>query len=253
MTERKAFIAGNWKMNKLRGEAADLVNGILPAVSQTDYCDVAVCPPMTALQTVINAAKGTKLGVGAQNCHNEESGAFTGEVSPLMLRDIGCDYCIVGHSERRQIFGEPDEFINKKVHALLKEQIKPILCCGETLEERESGKLKDVVERQIRKGLEGVPEEKMPIITVAYEPVWAIGTGKTASPEQAQEMHAFIRELLADIFDADTAQKVRIQYGGSVKPGNVKELMAQPDIDGALVGGASLKPDAFIPIIQFKD
>jgi len=253
MSSRKAFIAGNWKMNQLQGEAADLVNAILPAVAGTDYCDVAVCPPFLSIPTVTNLARGTKLAVGAQNCHFEESGAFTGEVSPAMIRETGCTYVIVGHSERRHKFGESDEFINKKLLSLYKYQLKPILCVGETLEEREAGKLEQVVENQIRKGLMSVPGEKMMQTTIAYEPVWAIGTGKTASPEQAEEMHAFIRGLLKEFFGEEVAEAVRIQYGGSVKPANVKELMSQPDIDGALVGGASLKPEAFIPIIQFKD
>ncbi len=253
MSERKPFIAGNWKMNLLRSEAADLVNAILPAVFNTDYCDVAVCPPSTSLQIVANAVKGTKLALGAQNCHPSDSGAYTGEVSPPMLADIGCQYVIVGHSERRQYFKESDEFINQKVLALYKHQLKPILCVGETLEERQSGKLKDIVGTQVRKGLANVPGDKMLITTIAYEPVWAIGTGVTATPAQAQEMHEFIRGILAEMFGRDTAAKVRIQYGGSVKPSNVKELMSQPDIDGALVGGASLKPGDFIPLIRHRD
>ena len=253
MTDRTPFIAGNWKMNKLNSEAADLVNAILPAVSQTDYCEVGVCPPYSCLATVSNLVRGTKLSLGAQNCHYEDSGAFTGEVAPPMLKELGCKYVIVGHSERRHKFGETDEFINKKISALYKHQLLPILCIGETLEEREAGKLKEVVERQIRGSLAEVPEEKMRTTVIAYEPVWAIGTGKTATPQQAQEMHAFIRKLLSEIYSNELAETVRIQYGGSVKPNNVKELMSMPDIDGALVGGASLKPDTFIPIIQFKD
>lgn len=253
MTDRTPFIAGNWKMNKLNSEAADLVNAILPAVSRTDYCEVGVCPPFTGLATVSNLARGTRLSLGAQNCHHEDSGAFTGEVSPPMLKDLGCKYVIVGHSERRHKFGETDEFINKKISALYKHQLIPILCIGETLEQREAGKLKEVVETQIRGSLADVPEEKMRTTVIAYEPVWAIGTGKTATPDQAQEMHAFVRKLLSEIYSGDLAETVRIQYGGSVKPNNVKELMAMPDIDGALVGGASLKPDTFIPIIQFQD
>ena len=253
MTSRIPLIAGNWKMFKVRSEAADLVNAILPVVSRTDYCEVAVCPPFTALQTVYNLVKGTKLALGAQNCHFEDSGAFTGEVSPLMLKDLGCQYVIIGHSERRQKFGEMDELINKKLKALHKHQLKPILCVGETLEEREAGRLKEVVERQVRGCLADVPQEKMLTTVIAYEPVWAIGTGRNATPEQAEEMHIFIRDLLGKMYSKDVAEKVRIQYGGSVKPENIKELMAQPDIDGALVGGASLKPDQFIPLIQFKD
>ena len=253
MAERKPFIAGNWKMNKLTGEAADIVNVVLPAVAQADYCEVAVCPPYTSIDVVVNLAKNTQLAVGAQNCHFEDSGAFTGEISPPMLKDAGCEYVIVGHSERRHVFGESDEFINKKVKALYNHGLKPILCCGETLEEREAGKLKDVVGGHIRKGLDGVTEEQMRQTVIAYEPVWAIGTGKTATPDQAQEMHAFIREVLREMFNEDIAQSTRIQYGGSVKPKNVKELMSQPDIDGALVGGASLKPDSFSQIIKFRD
>ncbi len=252
MSSRIPLIAGNWKMNKLRGEAADLVNAILPAVSQTDYCEVAVCPPFTALITVANLLKGTNLAIGAQNCHYEDTGAFTGEVSVAMLKEIGCKYVIVGHSERRALFGESDEFINKKIKGIYRHHLLPILCVGETLEQREAGQTEAVVEKQIRGCLAGVPEEKMPTTVIAYEPVWAIGTGRTATPQQAQDVHAFIRKLLANLFNGNVAHTVRIQYGGSVKPANVKELMVQPDIDGALVGGASLKPDTFIPIIQFQ-
>jgi len=253
MTARIPLIAGNWKMYKTQGEAADLVHALLPAIAQTAYCEVAVCPPFPSLSIIANLVKGTNLALGAQNCHPEKEGAYTGEVSPSMLKDIGCKYCIVGHSERRKYFQETDEFINKKIKKLHEYKIIPIFCVGETLEERESGQLKQVVERQIRKGLEAVPEDQMQVTVIAYEPVWAIGTGKTASPGQAEEMHAFIRGLLENIYSGNLAQSVRIQYGGSVKPDNVKELMAQPDIDGALVGGASLKPDQFIPIIRFKD
>jgi len=252
MSKRMPFIAGNWKMNKLRGEAANLVQAILPTVSQTDSSEVAVCPPFTSLGIVANLVKDTKLGLGAQNCHPEDSGAFTGETSPPMLKDIGCQYVIVGHSERRKYFNETEEFINNKILKLYEHDLKPILCVGETLEQRESGILKEVVETQVRGGLASVPEEKMRLTVIAYEPVWAIGTGKTATPQQAQEMHAFIRTILTDLYNMDLAQSVRIQYGGSVKPGNVKELMSQEDIDGALVGGASLKPDQFIPIIGFQ-
>lgn len=253
MTSRIPLIAGNWKMYKTQGEAADLAHALLPAVAQTAYCEVAVCPPFPSLSIIANLVKGTRLGLGAQNCHPEKEGAYTGEVSPAMLRDIGCKYCIVGHSERRKYFQETDEFINKKIKKLHEYKIIPIFCVGETLEERESGRLKQVVERQVRKGLETVPEDQMQVTVIAYEPVWAIGTGKTASPEQAEEMHSFIRGLLGEIYSPKLAQSVRIQYGGSVKPDNIKELMAEPDIDGALVGGASLKPDQFIPIIRFKD
>jgi len=253
MTERIPLMAGNWKMYKTQGEAADLVKALVPAATQAGYCEVAVCPPFPSLSIIAGLVKGTKISLGAQNCYPEKEGAYTGEVSPAMLKDIGCKYCIVGHSERRKYFQETDGFINKKIKKLHEYKIIPIFCVGETLEERESGQLKLVVERQIWKGLEGIPEDQMQITVIAYEPVWAIGTGKTATPAQAEEMHAFIRGLLQEIYSRNLAQAVRIQYGGSVKPDNVKELMAQPDIDGALVGGASLKPEQFIPIIRFKD
>lgn len=250
---RIPLIAGNWKMYKLQGEAADLIHALLPIVNSTDYCEVAVCPPFTSLGLVANLVRGTKLSLGAQNCYPEKEGAFTGEISPAMLKDIGCKYTIVGHSERRKYFKETDEFINRKLLKLYEHDLIPVLCVGETLEERETGKQKEVVERQIKKGLADVPEEKMRITVIAYEPVWAIGTGKNATPEQAQEMHAFIRSLIGEIYNQNLTQSVRIQYGGSVKAANVKDLMAREDIDGALVGGASLKPDLFIPIIKFKD
>lgn len=250
--KRVPLIAGNWKMYKLQGEAADLVKALIPVANNTDYCEVAVCPPFTLLGLVAKLVRGTKLSLGAQNCYPEKEGAFTGEISPAMLKDIGCKYAIVGHSERRKIFKETDEFINLKLFKLYEHDLLPILCVGETLEEREAGKMKEVVGSQIRKGLAGIPVEKMQNTVIAYEPVWAIGTGKNATPDQAQEMHAFIRFLLGEIYNKNLAQSVRIQYGGSVKPSNVKELMEQEDIDGALVGGASLKPDQFIPIIQFK-
>ncbi|MBN1900057.1 triose-phosphate isomerase [Candidatus Sumerlaeota bacterium] len=250
---RIPLIAGNWKMYKLSGEATDLVKALIPAANSVDYCEVAVCPPFTALSVISNLVKGTKISLGAQNCYPEKEGAFTGEISPAMLKDIGCKYTIVGHSERRKYFAETDAFINQKLFKLYEYNLLPILCVGETLEEREAGKMKEVVGSQIKKGLANVPEEKMQTTVIAYEPVWAIGTGKNATPEQAQEMHLFIRALLGEIYNATLAESIRIQYGGSVKPSNVKELMSQKDIDGALVGGASLKSDQFIPIIKFRD
>jgi triosephosphate isomerase (TIM) len=211
---------------------------------------VAVCPPFVYLAAVAKALSSTNIGVGAQNVYFEKNGAFTGEISCVMLKDVGCNYAIIGHSERRHVIGEKDELINKKIAAAIHGGLLPIFCVGELLEEREANKTEAVVTRQIEKGLVGIDEEKMSAVTIAYEPVWAIGTGKTATKEQAQEVHAFIRQLLAKLYSKQLAEQIRIQYGGSVKPSNAKELMAQPDIDGLLVGGASLKADDFVAIVE---
>ena len=248
---RLPILAGNWKMYKNRSEAADLANALVASVGSYQPAEVVLCPPFTSLETVANAIRGTRIKLGAQNCHFEDQGAFTGEISPLMLKDAGCSYVIVGHSERRQYFGETDEGINKKAQALYKHGLTPIICVGETLQERESNKTSDVVSTQIRGSLKGLPADKVAATVLAYEPVWAIGTGKTATKEQAQEVHALIRGLLAELYSKDLADQVRIQYGGSVKPQNVRELMQQADIDGALVGGASLEPDSFASIVKF--
>jgi len=211
-----------------------------------------LCPPATALAAVVDATVESRLEVGAQNLYPAASGAFTGELSPQFIYDTGARYVILGHSERRQYFKESDEFINKKVKAALERKLLPILCCGETEAEREAGETETVVERHVRGGLDGISADDVVKVTLAYEPVWAIGTGKTATKEQAQDVHAFIRKLLAMLYDSSTAEKVRIQYGGSVKPENAKELLTQPDIDGALVGGASLKVDSFVGIVNYE-
>ncbi|MGI8905466.1 MAG: triose-phosphate isomerase [Candidatus Sumerlaeaceae bacterium] len=248
---RTPILAGNWKMYKSRQDAADLANGLAAAVGTYQQAEVVLCPTFTSLETVANAIRGTRIKLGAQNCHWEDHGAFTGEISPLMLKDAGCDYVIIGHSERRQFFGETDEGINKKAQALYKHGLTPIICVGETLQDREADKTSDVVSTQLRGCLNGLAADKIAASVIAYEPVWAIGTGKTASKEQAQEVHALIRGLLAELYTRDVAEQVRIQYGGSVKPQNVRELMQQPDIDGALVGGASLEADSFAAIVKF--
>ena len=250
---RKKFVAGNWKMNMDASGAAALASGLKEQLGGCDKgngLDVAVCPPFVYLPTVAAALAGSNIGVGAQDVYFEANGAFTGEISVDMLKDVGCRFAIVGHSERRHVIGETDELINKKVLATLAGGLEVIFCIGELLEERQQNKTEAVNERQLRNGLANVTKEQMARVTVAYEPVWAIGTGVTATCQQAQEAHAFCRGVLSDIFDDETAQAVRIQYGGSVKPDNAAELMAQPDVDGALVGGASLKVDDFMGIIQ---
>jgi len=248
---RKPIIAGNWKMFKTTGEARDLVRQLKGALADVDAVEIVVGPPFTALDTVSEELKGANISVAGQNMYWEESGAYTGEVSPLMLKDIGCTHVIIGHSERRQFFNETDATVNKKVKAALKAGLTPIACVGETLEERESGATMEIVGRQIRDGLEDLAPQEMAKIVIAYEPVWAIGTGKTATPQQAEEVHHQIRSIIAQRADS-VAQNIRILYGGSVKPDNVDELMAQPDIDGALVGGASLQADSFVRIVRFK-
>lgn len=249
---RKPIIAGNWKMHKTRQQAADLANALAASVGTYDAVEVVLCPPFTALETVAQAIRGTKISLGAQNCHWADQGAYTGEISPLMLVDVGCKYVIIGHSERRQYFAETDESINKKAQAAYRHGLIPIICVGETLEERQAGKTESVVTSQVRGCLQGLPAEKVAESVIAYEPVWAIGTGQTATKEQAQEVHALIRKLVAEMFSTDVAEKIRIQYGGSVKPQNIRELMAQPDIDGALVGGASLEADSFAAIVRYE-
>jgi triosephosphate isomerase (TIM) len=246
---RKPFVAGNWKMNMTAASSVELVKALAKEVAKFDV-DVAVCPPSVYLADVVRAAQGSKLAVGAQNMYFENNGAFTGEISGAMLKDVGCTYVILGHSERRHILGESDEIINRKVHKALTDGLLPIFCVGELLDERKAGKTQEVVTRQVKRGLEGVSKVDAAKITIAYEPVWAIGTGVTATPAQAQEVHAMIRGLLASMYDKALADGMRIQYGGSVKASNSKELLGQPDIDGALVGGASLKAADFIGIIQ---
>lgn len=232
-------------------EAKALVQSLKDLVKDVTNVEIVVCPPFISLHAVKDMLAGSRIGLGAQNLYWEKSGAFTGEVSAPMLKSVGCTYVIIGHSERRTYFGETDETVNKRIFAALAEGLKPIVCIGETLEEREAGKTFEVIKRQVEGGLANLSVEQMATVVIAYEPVWAIGTGKTATPAQAQEVHAFIRKLLNDIFGQTTAEATRIQYGGSVKPDNAAELMAQPDIDGALVGGASLKADSFEKIIKY--
>ncbi len=250
--ERKPIIAGNWKMHKTRKEAADLANALANSVGCLTNVDVVLCPPFTALETVGQAIRNTNISLGAQNCHWADQGAYTGEISPAMLVDVGCRYVIVGHSERRQYFAETDESISKKAQAAYRHGLIPIICVGETLEQRESNQTEAVVTAQVRGCLANLPADKVAQSVIAYEPVWAIGTGKTATKEQAQEVHALIRRLVAEMFSPEVAEQLRIQYGGSVKPQNIAELMAQPDIDGALVGGASLEADSFTAIVRFQ-
>ena len=251
MAERKPLIAGNWKMHKTGSEAKKLIEDLKGKIAGVKDVEVAVAPPFTALAAAAEALQGSGIALAAQNLHWEDQGAFTGEVSAAMLREAGCRYVIVGHSERRQFFGESDESVNRKIKAALKHGLIPIVCIGETLAEREGGKVQDVIERQIRKGLEGLQAEVD--LVVAYEPVWAIGTGKTATPDQAEEVHSLIRGLIRQMLGPDFSARTRILYGGSVKADNVKSLMAKPDIDGALVGGAALKADSFSAIVRFRD
>jgi len=246
---RRPVIAGNWKLHKALAESVDLAAGLARELADVEDIDVVVAPVFTALDRVGAAIAGSPLTLAAQNCYPEASGAFTGEVSPELLKDAGCSWVILGHSERRQLFGEDNLFINRKVKAALQAGLKAILCVGETLEERESGALYDVLRTQVVEGLAGL--EELSQVVIAYEPVWAIGTGKTASSEQAQEVHSFIRGLLMGSFSLEASQAMRILYGGSVKPENVDELMAQSDVDGALVGGASLKVADFARIARF--
>ena len=247
---RRLFIAGNWKMNLDRAAAMSLAEGVASGASAFDGVDVAVCPPSVYLDAVGSVVGPSSVGLGAQNMYHEASGAFTGEVSAAMLGDVGCNYVILGHSERRHVLGETDADINKKVHAALAAGLTPIVCVGELLEEREADQTADVISRQFDGSLAGVSAEQMAGIVIAYEPVWAIGTGKVATPDQAEQVHADLRNLIVSRYNPKTAEVVRIQYGGSVKAGNAGELLAQPNIDGALVGGASLTVEGFLGIIE---
>lgn len=248
---RKKVVAGNWKMNNDLSQSVNLISEIKNAITGKELnAEIIICPPFTSLETASALVKDTNVKLGAQNMYLEESGAFTGEISASMLKSVGCEYVILGHSERRAIFGESDEVINKKIKKALSSGLKPIFCIGETLEERESGVTNKVIEKQVRNGLTGISTEELKHIIVAYEPVWAIGTGKTATPEQAQEVHKFIRNLIKELYSANSAENLTIQYGGSVKADNAKSLLSQPDIDGALVGGACLKADSFFEIIK---
>lgn len=248
---RKAFIAGNFKMNKSIADTVAYAKDLVSAVSDINDRDILICPPFTSLTECSKIVKDTNILLGAQNMHFEESGAFTGEVSAEMLLEAGAKYVILGHSERRHIFKEDDELINKKVKKALSIGLEPILCVGEQLEERENGLAETVVKNQIEGGLKDISESEAKKLTIAYEPVWAIGTGKTAQPEDAEAIHAFIRKTLSQIYSQNFADSIRIQYGGSVKPENVTELMSMENIDGALVGGACLKVDSFSKVINF--
>ena len=248
--ERKLIIAGNWKMNKTVAESLDLANGLVRELKEVKEVDIAICPPFTALSEVSKAVIDSNIRLGAQNMSQNGYGAHTGEIAAGMLKELSTTYVILGHSERREYQRESDELIAAKAKASHEAGLKPIVCVGEQLEERESGNTENVVGTQVRGSLAGLTTEEMLGTVIAYEPVWAIGTGKTATAEQAQEVHSFIRNLLADLFDSDTAKAVRIQYGGSVKPDNARELMSQPDVDGALVGGASLDVRVFSELIK---
>ncbi len=247
---RKPFIAGNWKMNTDGEGAVALASGLASELKDIESVDVAVCPPFAYLQSVAGAIASSNIKMGAQDVYFEGNGAFTGEISCAMLKDVGCSYAIVGHSERRHVIGETDELINKKIKAVIESGLLAILCVGELLEEREASKTEAVVQSQVKNGLAGIIAEQTRSVTIAYEPVWAIGTGKTATVEQAQEVHVMIRRLVADIYDSSVAEAMRIQYGGSAKPGNTAELMACADVDGLLVGGASLKIEDFAAMVK---
>ncbi|NLP03957.1 MAG: triose-phosphate isomerase [Fibrobacter sp.] len=247
---RKKFIAGNWKMNTTLEEAKALARGVVEAVGKISDVDIAVCPPYTNLSAVYEIIKDSNVKLGAQDVHWEAKGAFTGKVSCAMLKSVGVTYIIIGHSEQRQYFGETDANVNKKVKAVLGSGLLPIICVGETLEERKSGKMDAVIERQVRGAFEGLSTEDALKCTIAYEPVWAIGTGETATPEQANDAHVFIRGIISKMFSDETAGAIRIQYGGSMKPDNAKDLLSRNDVDGGLIGGASLKAADFAGIVK---
>ena len=248
---RKKIIAANWKMNMTLRESDSFLDSFLLELEEEKRVDMVIVPPFTALARVSERLnKVSNVRLGAQNMHSEKSGAYTGEISAEMLRELFVRFVVLGHSERRSLFGETDAIVNRKTKAALEATLKPIVCIGETLAERDAGQVEAVLERQLRGSLDGIESKDLSDIVIAYEPVWAIGTGRTATPEQAQATHAFVRAILASMSDAATAEKIRIQYGGSVKPANTAELMSQPDIDGALVGGASLDPRAFSEIVK---
>lgn len=247
---RKPIIAGNWKMHKTLEEAKSFVKEVKSLVPPQDKVDSVICAPALFLGQLVELAEGSELKIGAQNMHFEEIGAYTGEISPVALADIGVDYVIIGHSERREMFAETDETVNKKVLAAFKHELTPIVCVGESLAEREAGKTNEIVGDQVKKALAGVDASAVKNIVIAYEPIWAIGTGKSSSPEDANEVCAHIRGVIADIYSDDVANEVRIQYGGSVKPENIKDFLNQPEIDGALVGGASLEPRSFLQLLE---
>ncbi len=247
---RKKIVAGNWKMNKTAAGAAELAAGVKAALGVFDAVECVLCPPFTSLAAVAGVVRGTPIGLGAQNVHGEKAGAFTGEVAADMLVEAGCTHVLVGHSERRQYFGETDEGVNRRMRAAVAAGLTAVVCVGETLAEREAGDTMAVVGRQVKAGLAGLGAGDWARVVVAYEPVWAIGTGRTATSAQAQEVHAFIRGRVAELAGPDTAAAVRIAYGGSMKPANARELMSQPDIDGGLIGGASLEAGSFVEIVK---
>ncbi|MBW2572583.1 MAG: triose-phosphate isomerase [Deltaproteobacteria bacterium] len=252
MDLRRPLIAGNWKMFKTGPEAVEAADRLVKLLSTTMDVDVMIAPPFTALAPVSDMLKNTRISLGAQNLFWEEEGAFTGEISTSMLVSAGCRYVIVGHSERRQYFGETDDTVNKKIKAALKKDLIPVFCIGESETERDSKETFSVLDRQVQKGLKGFSADEMETLVIAYEPVWAIGTGKTATADQAQEVHLFLRAMVGKKFGNKLAKSIRILYGGSVKSDNIKELMTMPDIDGALIGGASLEPETFSKIVQFQ-
>ena len=248
---RKPLIAGNWKMNKTVSEAVDFANNLKSALRDVQDVEVVICPAFVALSEVSKILEGSSAKLGAQNMYMQENGAYTGEISPLMLKELGCRYVIIGHSERREYFKEDNKLINAKIKLALKYQLRPILCVGETLSEYQNNQTIDIVKTEIRDGLAGIDEEQMSQVAIAYEPIWAIGTGKTATPDDANRVHKIIRKIISEMFDAKTGEKTRIQYGGSVKPDNISALMGKSDIDGALVGGASLSVESFIRIVNY--
>ena len=247
---RKKIVAGNWKMNKTNAEAVETLTKLAANVASFEGVEVVIGAPFTALSDAVKATEGSKVAIAAQNCNPKDSGAYTGEISPVMLKAIGVKYVILGHSERREYYGETNEFVNEKVKACLAHGLTPILCVGEKLEDREAGNTEAVVEDHTRGGFAGLTKEEAAKVVVAYEPVWAIGTGKTATPDQAQEVHAFIRNLLTSMYDAETAAEITVQYGGSMNAANAAELMAKTDIDGGLVGGASMDADTFTIVVK---
>ncbi|MGL5255128.1 MAG: triose-phosphate isomerase [Brevinema sp.] len=249
---RKSMMAGNWKMHKTIAEGVEFINQIKPSLEVKSDREYLICAPFTMLKSLADAAKGSPLLIGAENLYFEEKGAFTGEIAPAMIKDTGATHVLVGHSERRVIFKETDEWCNKKVKAALKAGLVPVLCVGEVLEERESGKLKDVLSTQVNGGFEGLSKEEASKVIIAYEPVWAIGTGKTATPKDADEAHLIIRNILKNLYDTPFAEEMRVLYGGSVKPDNIDELMKMQNIDGGLVGGASLQPADFERICNYN-
>lgn len=249
---RRPLMAGNWKMHKNIPEAIAMVKELKPLISDVKDVDVLICPVFTAIYPLANEVKGSNIQIGAQNVYWEPKGAFTGEIAVSMLSDAGCSFVIIGHSERRQYFAETDETVNKRTKSTLNANLIPIVCVGETLQERESDNTFKVIEKQVREGIKNFSKEEAEKIVIAYEPVWAIGTGKTATPQQAQDVHEFIRKIYSEMYGSDIADKVRILYGGSVKPDNVSELMKQKDIDGGLVGGASLEASSFAKLVKFN-